>query len=78
MKGLIMNKPRKVAKFLWDHAEAIIAVTTLTYVAYRLTGHRLVPIEGHFIPKSAFQRLLSTDDTLILLTPLGEFKVVPN
>lgn len=72
-----MNKPRKALKFVNDHAIEIIAVTTLAYVAYRMKGHRLVPIRGHFIPQSAFERLLFTDDQLTLLTPLGEFRVIP-
>ena len=73
-----MNKTRKLTKFLRDHAEVIIAVSALAYVAYRLKGHRLVPIEGHFIRKADFQRLLSTDDQLFLVTPLGLFQVIPD
>lgn len=73
-----MNKPRKVAKFLWDHAEVIVAVSALAYVASRLNGHRLVPNEGHFIAEADFQRLLATDDQLYLVTPLGLFQVMPD
>lgn len=73
------EKPTTVKELVKPYVPHIIAGVALvagTYLATKRYSTITLP-PGKFISKAEFQHMLDTDDVLVLLTPLGKFRVTP-